>query len=383
MNMRRVLHIVSGMNRGGIETWIMNVYRRLDRSQVAFDFLVEIAEEAAYDREILAGGGRILRSPRYRHRARAAARLLEVLRVAGPYDAVHAHGRHDMGWPLSMARAAGVPVRIGHVHNVKDLHDKNRVQRTYKRVMKRVLLNCADWVLGCSNAALHSLFTPAQGRALGGRAQLAMLPYGIDVEAFARQPSRPDIEREFQIPPGSWILGHVGRFVWEKNHEFLLQVFAQLCTRDPRWHLLLVGDGRLRAEIEARAEALGVRARVRFAGVRSDVPALVSAMDVFAFPSHIEGFGLVIVEAQALSVPCVLGAHLPEELAVYPQIMHRVPLTAGASAWADAVERARASLGATEAQRAATVAAAHAQVAASHFNIERSVATLLTRYYRF
>lgn len=380
--MRRVLHIVSGMDRGGIETWIMNVLRRLDLASVRFDFLVETEQPAAYDAEILSSGGRISRSPRFRHRGRAAARLYQVLR-GERYDVVHAHGRHDMGWPLSVARVAGVPVRIGHVHNVKDSHNANPVQRGYKRVMKRVLWENATWVLGCSNAALASLYG---ADAVGTKAKLAMLPYGIDVQAFRRRRSREDIERELSIPSGSWIVGHVGRFVWEKNHGFLLRVFADLARRDPRWYLVLVGDGRLRTEIEAQAATLGVRERVRMTGVRSDVPELVSAMDVFLFPSHIEGFGLVIVEAQALAVPCVLGRHLPDELDVHAPIVHRVPLASDAAAvhaWADAAERARDSLETDPDQRRARIAAAHEQVARSHFNIARSVATLLERYYGF
>ena len=384
--MRRVLHILSGMNRGGVETWIMNVLRRLDTAAIRFDFLVETDEVAAYDREILATGGRILRSPRFRQRLRAAARLYQVLRAQGPYDVVHAHGRHDVGWPLSVARAAGVARCIGHVHNVKDSHDRTPVQRAYKRVMKRVLLHNAHVILGCSSAALGSLYDPAEAQVPGARAELAVLPYGIDVATFARRPGRsirPEIERELGIPRGSLVLGHVGRFVWEKNHEFLLEVFAALFRRDPRWHLMLVGDGRLRAAIEAQLDALGVRERVRMTGVRSDVAALMSAMDVFVFPSHLEGFGLVIVEAQALGVPCVLGQHLPAELTVHEPLIHRLPLAAGPAEWADAVERARLSSGTTDEARATSASAAHESVARSHFNIERSVATLLTRYYRF
>ena len=374
---RRVLHVTSGMNRGGVETWIMNVLRRIDPSVLGFDFLVETDAEADYDQEIRHLGGRILRSPRFRHRARASARLVQVLRRHGPYHAVHAHGRHDAGWPISVARAAGVPVRIGHVHNIKQGHDKNRLQRSYKRLMKRLLLANASWILGCSMAALRSLYGDRVERA----SKLEMLPYGIDMDAFQRRDSRASVQAEFGLPPQSRILGHVGRFVWEKNHGFLLQVFAELARRDPRWHLLLVGDGRLRAELEAQVQALGVGARVRFAGVRADVPDLMSAMDAFAFPSHMEGFGLVAVEAQALGVPCVLGTHLPAELDAHRASVTRLALSAGPPAWADAVERAARAAGTGDADRAVHSAAAHAAVAASHFNIDRSVATLISRYY--
>jgi glycosyltransferase involved in cell wall biosynthesis len=360
------------MNRGGIETWIMNVLRRIDTRAIQFDFLVETAEPADYDAEIIAAGGQILRSPLFRRRGPAALRLAEVLRSHGPYDVVHAHGRHNMALPLSVAAAMRVPVRIAHVHNMTDSHDRDPIQRAYKRAMKRLLLHSATWILGCSTAALESLY--GEG-AIPAHARLEMLPYGIDMAAFTPRPGRTAALRELGIPPGARMAGHVGRFVWEKNHAFLIEIFAELARRDPAWFLLLVGDGRLRSEIEQAVAAAGLGKRVRFAGVRTDVPDLMSAMDVFLFPSLIEGFGLVLVEAQALGLPCVLGQHLPGDVDVDTELLHRVPLDAGASAWADAAERAAGAPRRDD--------RAHAVVAASRFNIDCSVELLLTRYYNF
>lgn len=374
---RRVLHIVSGMNRGGVETWIMNVLRRIDTQDIGFDFFVEATDKADYDDEIVSAGGRIHRSPPFRQRGRAALALARVLRQHGPYDVVHAHGRHDMAWPLTVAVGARVPVRIGHVHNVKQSHERTLAQKVYKRAMKRTLSSSATWILGCSNAALESLYGDG---AVTRHSRVRMLPYGIDMSAFVRRDSRATIERELEIPPNGRIVGHVGRFVWEKNHPMLIDTFAELAGRDPSWYLLMVGDGRERDAIARKIDLLGLRERVRFTGVRSDVPALISAMDVFVFPSLIEGFGLVMIEAQALGVPCVLGQHLPSELDVHRDIMHRLPLDAGAAAWADAVERAT-QVSADE--RQAGIAAAHDSVAASPFNIDRSVSLLLSRYYGF
>lgn len=364
------------MNRGGIETWLMNVLRRIDKQSIQFDFLVETTEPADYDPEIIAAGGQILRSPYFRHRARAAARLVEVLRHHGPYDVVHAHGRHNMALPLSIAAALRVPVRIGHIHNVTDSHNDDSIQRTYKRLMKHLLLRSATWILGCSTAAIDSLY--GQG-ATQTHPRLEMLPYGIDMAAFtpraAPSSTRAALERDLDIPPGARIAGHVGRFVWEKNHAFLIDIFAELARRDPAWILLLVGDGRLRPDIEKAVATAGLTERVRFAGVRTDVPDLMSAMDVFLFPSLIEGFGLVMVEAQALGLPCVLGQHLPGDVDVDTALIHRLPLDAGPRAWADAAERA--------ASAPRRIERAHAIVAASRFNIDRSVELLLSRYYNF
>lgn len=369
----RVLHILSGMERGGIETWIMNVMRAMDTSAVRFDFLVEATAPCSYDDEIIARGGRILRAPRFRHRGRFARRLVEVLRREGPYHVVHAHGRHDMGLPIAVAAALRVPVRIGHVHNITDYHDQDPIRRTYKRLMRRLLLDSATWILGCSTAALASLYGDTDA---AGHAKLAMLPYGIDLSRFQRQDSRAAITRELDIAPQSKILGHVGRFVWEKNHAFLVEVLGELVRRDPAWVLMLVGDGPLRADTERLLADRGLTPHVRFTGARADVPALMSAMDVFAFPSHQEGFGLVMVEAQALGLPCVISQSIPAEVEVVdmdPALVLRVDTRTGPAAWASAIERAAAA--------PPRAAEAHAQVARSPFGIERSVETLLRRYY--
>jgi glycosyltransferase involved in cell wall biosynthesis len=370
------------MNRGGIETWIMNVLRRMDTSAVQFDFLVETTKPAAYDAEILAAGGVIHQSPPLRRRGRAALRLGQILRQYGPYDVVHAHGRHNMGVWVTVAAALGVPVRIGHVHNVTDSHNEDPVRRAYKRATKALLRRNATWVLGCSQAAVDSLYGPGAG---GAHDNIAVLPYGIDLGRFTRQGSRAEVAAELDIPPGAKIAGHVGRLVWEKNHGFLLEVFAELHRRDPAWLLLLVGDGPLRGAIEQKAAVLGIAQQVRFTGVRADVPRLMSAMDVFVFPSKIEGFGLVLVEAQALGLACVLGEHLPAEVdldGADGDLIHRLPLNAGAAAWADAAARAVEQV-AGPLERAERVAAAHARVAASPFHIDRSVELLLGTYYNF
>lgn len=368
----RVLHILSGMNRGGIETWIMNVMRAIDTDAIRFDFLVEATAPGSYDDEIRQRGGRILRAPRFRHRGRFARRLIEVLRREGPYDVVHAHGSHDSGLATAIAAAHGVPVRIGHVHNIISAHEKNAVQRAYKQVMKRVMRDSATWVLGCSTAALESLYGPDMTRQ---HPKLEMLPYGIDLQRFQRQSSRAGVMQELDIPPGSRIAGHVGRFVPQKNHDLLVDLIAELARRDPRWVLLLVGDGPLRPAIEQRLAAMGLSRHVRFAGVQADVPRFMSAMDVFVFPSRFEGFGLVMVEAEAVGLPCVISTVIPEEVNVVAPLIQRLKLDHGAAAWADAVERAAAAT--------MPPAEAHAAVARSVFAIERSVARLLSRYYGF
>lgn len=368
--MIRVLHVLSGMGRGGIETWIMNVFRRLDAARITFDFAVEATEERDYDEEIRQLGGRILRMPAFRHRGRFGLAFCRALRDAGPFHVVHVHGRHNAALPIGLARAFGIPVRIGQVHNVKDSHNEDLVRRTYKRAMKRLLLANATWLLGCSTNAVESLYGDG---CVGRHSRVEVLPYGIDLNRFVPTDVGRELRRDLGISAHSKVCGHVGRFVWEKNHLFLLEVFAELIGRDPDWVLMLVGDGRLRPDLEAKARALGVYEQVRFVGIRADVPQLMSAMDVMVFPSLLEGFGLVMVEAQAVGLPCVVSENIPSEVTVNPALIARCHLSDGARSWAEAIVQAYAKP--RESQRS------HEMVRNSQFAVERSLDTLLTRYY--
>jgi glycosyltransferase involved in cell wall biosynthesis len=348
----------------------MNVFRHIDTKQVCFDFLVEAVDGRDYDEEILDLGGRIIRSPAYRHRGRFSAAFVDTLRSEGPFAVVHAHGRHNSGLSVTIARAMGIPVRIGHVHNVKDTHTEDVVRRTYKRGMKALLSANASWILGCSTPAVESLYGVG---CVDRSPKIEVLPYGIDLDRFTPTDSRLAIREELDISPSAKVCGHVGRFVWEKNHAFLLDVFAELVARDSDWILLLVGDGKLRGELEARVRELGIEDNVRLAGVRPDVPELMCAMDVMAFPSLLEGFGLVMVEAQAVGLASVISENISTEVTVDPALITGRTLADGPGAWADTIETIYAA--------PRNPARSHELVRASRFAIDRSVRTLLGRYY--
>ena len=364
----RVLHMLSGMNRGGIETWLMNVFRRIDRERIVFDFFVEAKTRAAYDDEIEALGGRIYHAPRFRDRVRMLAQLAATLR-AGRYRVLHCHGRHTMGPPVAVATALGTPVRIGHVHNVREPDREDLARRIYHRGANRLLLASATWILGCSDAACASLYP----REFGSSPKIHTLPYGIDAQRFAVGEVRAEVAAELALPAGARILGHVGRFVWEKNHDQLVPILAALVARDPRWHLVLVGDGPLRVAFETAVAAAGLTAHVRCTGVRADVPRLMAAFDVMVLPSRMEGFGLVVVEAQAVGVPVVVSDGVPDGVELVAGLVARRRLTDPPEAWAQAIADA--------AVRPRDRAGARRALVASAFNIDRSASTLVDRYY--
>ena len=321
--MIRVLHVVTYMGRGGLETMIMNYYRHMDRSRVQFDFLVHRDFEADYEAEILELGGRIYRlpplnpfSPDY------LGKLDAFFAEHREYRIVHCHLDCMAGIPLKAAKKHGVPVRIAHAHSSSQTKDgKYLVKLGFKQVIRRY----ATDLLACSRAAGEWMFAGDDFLVMNNAIDAAQ--YTHCPEAAAR------VREELGIPADALVAGHVGRFDLPKNHEFLLRVFAKL-PKNTR--LLLVGDGQLRQAAEKQAYELGIADRVIFTGVRTDVPRLLQAMDVFVFPSFYEGLPVSLIEAQASGLPCLISDKVPIECKKTDPV-RQIPLSAGEESWAEAV----------------------------------------------
>ncbi len=334
----RILHVVGGMNRGGVETWLMNVLRNIDRERYHMDFLVHTDQPRAYDDEVRALGSRIIPCLHPDRPLRYARRFTQVLREYGPYDVVHSHVHHYSGIPLMLARRAGVPIRIAHSHNDTSRVDRaaGRLRRLYLQTMEGLIRVETTCGLACSQPAAAALF----GVRWANDQRIQVLHYGIDLTPFrqALAEDRCVVRRQLGLPDNAIVVGHVGRFAPQKNHRFLIEIFAEILRHEPRAHLLLVGDGPLRPQVYAQVCALGLNDHVTFAGLRGDVPRLmVGAMDVFLFPSFYEGLSLVLVEAQAAGLRCVVSDVIPTEADIVPLLVQRMPLQASASVWADIV----------------------------------------------
>ena len=169
-------------------------------------------------------------------------------------------------------------------------------------------------------------------------ADFSVLNNAIDAKQYAfSERIRQTIRDELGVSEDEILFGHVGRLSPQKDHEYLLEVFRMISMKAPS-KLLLVGDGELRSEIENQARQLGIRGRVIFTGVRSDVADLLQAMDVFIFPSLYEGLGIVAVEAQAAGLPCLISERVPLECKV-TDLVEQLPLSDGAERWANAAIR--------------------------------------------
>ncbi len=336
----RILHVVGGMNRGGIETWLMHILRRIDRDRFQMDFLVHTTQPCAYDEEIRALGSKIIPCLYPSQPWMYADNFKRILRESDPYDVVHSHVHHFSGYILRLAQQAGVPVRIAHSHLDTSLIDAKAglFRRLYLALTKYWIARYATHGLGCSRNALLALFNQDWDTDPRWR----VLYCGIDLTPFKKRVDSVTVRAELGIPADAFVVGHVGRFQEQKNHRFLLEIFAEVAKREQQAYLLLVGEGPLRPNIEQQALQMRLGDRVIFAGGRSDVPRLMmAAMDVFLLPSLNEGLPMTGIEAQAAGLPLILSDIITEEVnKIKPQVQ-KISSSQPAAVWADALLAAR------------------------------------------
>lgn len=323
----RVLQIVPNMHRAGLETLIMNIYRNIDRTKVQFDFLVHYTARFDYDDEIEALGGKIYRlSIREDNNFFGYLKALNVFFQTHPeYKVVHGH-MESFGFLYSRAaRKAGVKTIIAHSHNA--LIEPN-IKGVVKSMMNRPWKRYANVLFACSKKAGDYMFRGAK---------YTVLTNGIRCEDFVYNPKvRAECRRELCIED-KIVLGHIGRFDPQKNHSFLLDIFAAYTHKHPNAVLLLIGEGALMNDVRAKADALGIAGQVRFMGVRADTSRLYQAMDVFLLPSLFEGLPVVGIEAQSAGLPMLVADTVTTELCVTPYV-EMLPLSSSPDVWADKID---------------------------------------------
>lgn len=321
----RVAHVIGKMIGGGVEQVVMNYYRHIDYERVQFDFLVDADSTLVPVGEIEALGGRVFTVPPYQHLA-AYERELERLFREERWPIVHSHINALSVFPLYAAKRAGVPVRIAHSHSTAGKGE------TAKNAVKSVLKQFANVYpthrMACSKYAGEWLF--------GKGADFEVIYNAIDLSCFSfNAEARARARADLGLVGGQLAVGHVGRFMPQKNHRFLIDAFAELARLRSDAVLLLVGSGEAEALAESWAAERGVADRVRFLGQRADVGRLYQAFDAFALPSLYEGLCLVGVEAQAAGLPCFLSDQITREVDVTGTVRF-LPID-NPSAWAAAL----------------------------------------------
>lgn len=334
----RILHVVGGMNYGGVETWLMHALRRMNRQRFHFDFMVHTDKPCAYDEEIRLLGSNIIPCLYPSQPCRYAKNFFRIMKEHGPYDVIHSHVHHFSGFVLWLAKKAGVPVRISHSHNDTLNIDSNGtfLRKAYLKLMEQFIHKCATTGVACSEKAALALFGPQWQK--NGRLQI--LYCGVDLQPFSKTVVPNDVRRELGIPIDAYVVGHVGRFSEQKNHAFLVDIMKCVVEMDTNVRCLLIGDGPLRGTIQAKIRDLGLADYFVLAGLRSDVPRLMlGAMDVFLLPSLNEGLPLVLIEAQAAGLQVIVSDCVTREIDIVPKFFTWLSLSDPPSKWADAVCR--------------------------------------------
>lgn len=329
--MKRALCITASMNAGGAETFMMKLYRAMDRTRYQMDFCVSVGTNY-YEAEIVGLGGRVYVVPlKSKHPVSSFNAIRRLVRDNG-YESVIRVNEHALSTlDLIAAHAGGAKRLIMRSSNSSSGSACSTALHYLFRPLTRIV---PDARIAPSGLAAEYTF----GRGCLERGVAEFFPNGLDLSEFSfdevlRAKTRAELNLE-----DSLVIGHIGRFNKQKNHEFLLEAFSFILQRCPHSVLVLVGDGILEDDVRSQAERLGIADSVRMVGVRNDVPALLSAFDVFALPSLYEGMPNVVIEAQASGLPCVISDAITREANVTGRVTY-LPIDSPKD-WADPVVRA-------------------------------------------
>jgi glycosyltransferase involved in cell wall biosynthesis len=356
----RVAQVMGKMLGGGVEAVVMNYYRHIDRNKVQFDFLVDADSTLVPRDEIESLGGRVFVIPPYQNQL-AYQRELGTLFREQRWPIVHSHVNALSVFSLRAAKKAGVPVRIAHSHSTANPNE--RAKTAVKNVLRTQANRYPTDRFACGEYAGTWLF--------GKDVNFTVMPNAIDLSRFAFSANkRGALRSELGIEDATFVVLHMGRFVEQKNHRFLVEVFTELLKQKPNAMLLLAGNGPLRKEMEGEVASRGISDHVRFLGQRSDADALYCAADVFCLPSLYEGLPVVAVEAQAAGLSCTLSDRITREADVTGTCQF-LPID-DPDVWADALCSVEPK---TDAERAGID---HADFA--NYDIEKQGAWLTERY---
>ncbi|MCD2502906.1 glycosyltransferase family 1 protein [Clostridium sp. NSJ-145] len=330
MSKSRILHVTGAMNVGGTETMLINLYRKVN-NQMIFDFISYSDKEAYYDKEIEKLGGKVIRlkAPSERGFLGSINDIRKVIKENGPYTAVHTHMLFNCGIAMISAYFLGVKIRVSHAHTTAD-NSTSLIRKLYISVMRLLIRIFSTNFLACSDAAGRYLF----GDNIINNKKYKILPNYIDYEKFINSNDKNKIRLETGIKEDDIVIGHIGRFITAKNHTFLIDVANEMIQKNSKVKLILVGTGNLEKQIKEKVKKLGIDSNVYFLGVRDDIPSILKSMNLFILPSISEGLGLVLLEAQASQIPCLVSEAIQPEVDLGVNLINKINLSCGKEEWA-------------------------------------------------
>lgn len=328
--MKRILCLISGMNAGGAETFLMKVYRQMDKTKYQMDFCINVKEKCFYEDEILSIGGRIFRIPSKSENLKEFKKQLATIVKKNDYKYVFRITSNGAGFmDLKIAKKAGAKVTSARSSNSSD--GGGWKPWIAHRLGRLLYGKYVDVKFAPSDLAAQYTF----GKRAYKKGKVDILHNGVDLSVYHFDADgRENIRREFNLADNAIVVGHVGRLMEQKNHRFLIEIFAKMHEKNPNTVLLLVGKGELESQLKEQVESLGLMDAVIFAGVRKDVPQILSAMDVFVFPSFYEGMPNTVIEAQATGLPCVIADTITREADITGMVEY-LSLNDSVERWAD------------------------------------------------
>ena len=351
----RVLHVFGRVGLGGAESRIMDMYRNMDRSKVQFDFLVHasakktgkkcptsdelmaVREPDYYDDEIRRLGGNIYVVPRFEGKnfieyKKAIEKLFTDNK--GKWVVVHGHMTSTAAIYLPIAKKKGLAkITIAHSRNAgTEPGIKGLATKFFRLPLKKK--GTADFYFTCSEIAGRAVF----GDRLFDKGYVTTIPNAIDVAKFKYDYAiRDKIRKELGVDEDTVVIGHIGRFDYQKNHEFLIKIFASLLSKtDKKMKLILIGKGDLTEKVRQQVMDLGINDNVMFLGLKSNAADYYRAMDYFLFPSFYEGLPGTVVEAQAACLKCLISDTITQEVHL-TDLVSSMSLDKGADEWADKI----------------------------------------------
>lgn len=328
----RIAHIIGKWLGGGVEAVVMNYYRHIDKEKVQFDFICdEDSTDIPYE-EIEKLGGKVILVPQYQKIFRYNKELEKVFKQ-GDYKVVHSHINTLSIFPLRIAKKVGIPTRIAHSHSTTN---KKEVKKNIlKQILRPFSKVYATKYFACSELAGRWLF----GDKEFDKGNVYILNNAIDIDKFKfNEEKRKEKRKELEIDDDTLVIGHIGRFVAQKNHTFLIDIFNEVHKQNKNSILLLVGQGPLREEIEQKVKRLNLEKTVRFLGQRNDCNELYQVFDVFLLPSLYEGLPVVGVEAQAAGVKCIFSENTTSEVKKIEKT-EIMKVSEGASSWSSVIRK--------------------------------------------
>lgn len=324
----RVLHVLGGLGLGGAETFVMNLYRTIDRNEVQFDFVIYQDGLRNYEEEIKALGGRIFLSPHFNAKTAIQYRVWwkNFLKEHPEYKIIHGHLRSTAVIYLREAKKQGRYV-IAHSHSTSS---GTGLSALAKNILQFPIRYVADSFLGCCKEANEWLF----GKKVANSLVCQIIRNAIPLEKFSFSPqNRENIRRELQIADDEFVIGNIGRFVPPKNQKFLIEIFYQFLTINPNSKLVLVGTGPLENDLREKVKSLKIEKKVIFLKDRRDIEKILSGLDVFLLPSLYEGLSVAAVEAQANSLLMICSDTVSREVVIGNKIFFK-QLDEAPEAWA-------------------------------------------------